>query len=69
MSDLILELKSQLETQQSDLAEKIRRSENDLISLKETYLKVVGALEFVGVFKEKSDAETREALTTVGLAD
>jgi len=69
MSDFVNELKSQLETQQSSLAQQIRDSESQLLSLKESYLKVLGALEIVEVIQNKADAETREALTSVGLAD
>jgi hypothetical protein len=69
MSDFIPELRAQLEAQQADLVEKIRQSENNLLSLKETYLKVSGALEFADVLKEKADAEARDTLTAAGLAD
>jgi hypothetical protein len=69
MSDFLPELKSQLETQRNDLTQKIRNSENDLLSLKETYLKVSGALEVLDVIQSKEDAETREALTAAGLSD
>jgi hypothetical protein len=69
MSDFILKLKSQLETQQADLTQKIRSSENEILSLKEAYLKVAGALEILEVIKNKEDEETREALTSAGLAD
>ena len=69
MSDFLPELKSQLETQRNDLTQKIRNSENDLLTLKETYLKVSGALEVLEVIQNKENAETREALTAAGLAD
>jgi hypothetical protein len=69
MSDFLPELKSQLETQRNDLTQKIRNSENDLLTLKETYLKVSGALEVLEVIQNKEDAETREALPATGLAD
>lgn len=69
MSDFLPELKSQLETQRNDLTQKIRNSENDLLALKETYLKVSGALEVLEVIQNKENAETREALNAVGLAD
>ena len=69
MSDFTLELKSQLETQLGDLTQKIRSSENELLSLKESYLKVSGALEVLGVIQNKEDAETREALISAGMAD
>jgi len=69
MSDFLPELKSQLETQRNDLTQKIRNSENDLLTLKETYLKVSGALEVLEVIQNKENAETREALPATGLAD
>lgn len=69
MSDFTLELKGQLETQLGDLTQKIRSSENELLSLKESYLKVSGALEVLGVIQNKEDAETREALISAGMAD
>ena len=69
MTDFIVNLKSKLESQLSDLTSQIRASENNLISLKESYLKVSGALEVLAVIKNKDDEETREALTAAGLAD
>lgn len=69
MSDFIDELQSKLENQLNDLKDQIRASENNLLSLKETYLKVSGALEVLTVVKEKDNEETRAALTTAGLAD
>lgn len=69
MSDFIAELQSKLENQLNDLKDQIRASENNLLSLKETYLKVSGALEVLAVVKEKDNEETRAALTTAGLAD
>jgi hypothetical protein len=69
MSDFIVELQTKLEVQLSELTEKIRSTENNLLSYKEAYLKVVGALEVVEVIKNKDNEETREALTAAGLAD
>jgi hypothetical protein len=69
MSDFITELKSQLDSQQADLVQKIRSAESEILSLKESYLKVTGALEVLEVIKNKDDAETREVLTSAGLAD
>jgi hypothetical protein len=69
MSGLTVELKTQLEAQQADLTQKIRNFENDLLSLKEAYLKVAGALEILEVIQNKEDEEMREALTATGLAD
>jgi hypothetical protein len=69
MSDFIAELKNKLEAQLDDLTNQIRTSENNLLSLKESYLKVAGALEVLVVIKNKDDEETRESLTAVGMAD
>ena len=69
MSDFITELKSQLDSQQADLVQKIRNAESEILSLKESYLKVAGALEVLEVIKNKDDSETREVLTSAGLAD
>jgi hypothetical protein len=69
MSDFIVELKTKLDTQLGDLADQIRTSENNLLSLKESYLKVAGALEILVVIKNKDDEETRESLTATGMAD
>jgi hypothetical protein len=69
MSDFITELKSQLDSQQADLMQKIRSAESEILSLKESYLKVAGALEVLEVIKNKDDSETREVLTSAGLAD
>jgi hypothetical protein len=69
MSDFIVELKTKLDAQLSDLTDQIRASENNLLSLKESYLKVAGALEILTVIKNKDDEQTREALTAAGMAD
>ena len=69
MSDFVIELKAKLEAQLNDLTNQIRASENNLLSLKEAYLKVSGALEVLTVIKDKDDEETREALTAAGMAD
>ena len=69
MSDFIAELKAKLDAQLDDLTNQIRTSENALLSLKESYLKVAGALEVLAVIRNKDDEETREALTAAGLAD
>jgi prefoldin subunit 5 len=69
MSDFIIELKAKLDAQLSDLTDQIRASENNLLSLKESYLKVAGALEILTVIKNKDDEQTREALIAAGMAD
>ena len=69
MANFVLDLKQQLEVQLSDLTQKIRNVENDLLSLKEAYLKVAGALEVLEVIKTKNDEESREIMSVVGLDD
>ena len=65
----IQNLEAGLKQQLTDLAERIRTAEAELIATKEGYLKVSGALEIIEILKkEEADAE-REALTAGGLAD
>ena len=69
MSDFAAELKAQLETQRLDLSQQIRNLENNLLSLKESYLKVSGALEVLEVIQSKTNIEAQESLTVAGVAD
>lgn len=69
MSDFAAELKAQLETQRLDLSQQIRNLENNLLSLKESYLKVSGALEVLEIIQSKTDIEAQESLTVAGVAD
>ena len=69
----IKELEAGLKQQLSDLADQIRNGESDLLTKKEGYLKVSGALEVLAILKQEEDAKEaeaeREALTAAALAD
>ncbi len=51
--ETITELEVGLKTQLESLAQDIRSSEAALMSLKEGYLKVQGALEIIAIIKQK----------------
>lgn len=53
MFDAISELEAGLRAQQESLAKDIRSAESALITTKEGYLKVQGALEILGILKKK----------------
>jgi len=53
MLDSIADLEAGLRAQQESLAKDIRAAESSLISTKEGYLKVQGALEILNILKKK----------------
>jgi len=55
--EAITELESGLKAQLDSLAKDIRSSEAALMSLKEGYLKVQGALEIIAIIKQKFSTE------------
>jgi hypothetical protein len=64
----ILELEAGLKTQLEALTKDIRSSEGALMSLKEGYLKVQGALEVIAIIKQNSATEDEvDAATLVAL--
>ena len=69
----ITELETSLKQQLSDLTSQIRNGEADLLTKKEGYLKVSGALEILEILKKEQEAEyaeaERETLAAAGLAD
>jgi len=69
----ITELEASLKQQLLDLTSQIRNGEADLLTKKEGYLKVSGALEILEILKKEQEAEyaevEREALAAAGLAD
>jgi hypothetical protein len=69
----ITELETSLKQQLSDLTSQIRNAEADLLTKKEGYLKVSGALEILEILKKEQEAEyaeaESEALAAAGLAD
>lgn len=55
--EAIAQLESGLKAQLDSLAKDIRSSEAALMSLKEGYLKVQGALEIIGIIKQNTSTE------------
>lgn len=63
MLDSIDDLENGLRAQLESLAKEIRSAESSLITTKEGYLKVQGALEILGILKEKvKDEEDKNKL-------
>lgn len=60
MIDSINELEQGLRDQLEALAKDIRQAESALISTKEGYLKVQGALEVLAILKSKVTPETKD---------
>ena len=59
-------LKTDLEKQLSELTSSIRETETKLMSFKEGYLKVQGALEVLEIIKQRQEAtKDVEALATI----
>lgn len=56
MESSVESLKTDLEKQLSDFASSIRDTEAKLMSFKEGYLKVQGALEVLNIVKQRQDA-------------
>lgn len=67
MSDLINELEAGLRKQLSTLVNEIRSAETSLISTKEGYLKVQGALEIIDIIKKRVEATSDTIATEVAL--
>lgn len=62
MNKAIDELNGSLKAQLDSLADEIRSSEEILIRTKEGYLKVQGAIEILGILKQKLSAEENNQL-------
>lgn len=62
MNKAIDELNGSLKAQLDSLADEIRGSEETLIRTKEGYLKVQGAIEILGILKQKLSAEESNQL-------
>jgi hypothetical protein len=60
MIEAIQELEQGLRNQMDALANDIRQAESALISTKEGYLKVQGALEILAILKSKVTPETKD---------
>ncbi len=59
---------SQIQEQSDDLANQIRTAEDNLMRLKEAFLKVQGAREMLGIIKTASE-EKDEAILSQRLSD
>lgn len=59
---------SQIQEQSDDLANQIRTAEDNLMRLKEAFLKVQGAREMLGIIKTASE-EQDQAILSEQLAD
>jgi hypothetical protein len=67
MLESIQELESGLQAQLESLAKDIRAAESALISTKEGYLKVQGALEILDILKKKIERD--DAAVTAAVMD
>ena len=56
----IQDLEKQIQTQSDDLANQIRNNEDSLMRLKETFLKIQGAKEMLGIVKSQSSVDEEE---------
>ena len=65
MLDSINELEAGLRAQQESLAKDIRAAESSLITTKEGYLKVQGALEILDILKKKLEQDEATKLAAV----
>jgi hypothetical protein len=62
MEAIIKEMGPKLKEQLADLANQIRQSENNILALKEGYLKVQGALELLEIFEKELQKKDEEEL-------
>jgi hypothetical protein len=65
MLESITELETGLRAQQESLAKDIRAAESSLITTKEGYLKVQGALEILDILKKKLEQDDASKLAAV----
>jgi len=65
MLESITELETGLRAQQESLAKDIRAAESALITTKEGYLKVQGALEILDILKKKLEQDDASKLAAV----
>ena len=64
MINTVTDLETGLKTQLSKLSTDIRNAEASLISTKEGYLKVQGALEILDILKKTAEEEAATSLAT-----
>ena len=67
MIDTIETLENGLKSQLASLTNDIRAAESSLISTKEGYLKVQGALEILAILKQKAESEDNSDALDVAL--
>jgi len=67
MTEIISDLEAGLKAQLSSLANSIRSAEASLISTKEGYLKVQGALEIIDIIKKQLEDDTNQEAIDVAL--
>jgi hypothetical protein len=67
MIDTIETLENGLKNQLTSLTNDIRAAESSLISTKEGYLKVQGALEILAILKQKAESEDNSDALDVAL--
>ena len=60
MENLIAEFKKQLQDQRVELGTNIKNGEENLIRIKESYLKVEGALELIGIIESKMAEQAKD---------
>lgn len=67
MIEIISDLEAGLKAQLASLANNIRSAESALISTKEGYLKVQGALEIIDIIKKQLDTDDDKEAIDVAL--
>ena len=60
METLITDLEKQLTDQRIELGTNIKNGEENLIRIKESYLKVEGALELIGIIESKMAEQAKD---------
>lgn len=68
MIDTIKDLTTSLQIQQEKLAAEIRSAESSLITTKEGYLKVQGALEILEILKARVEEQVEEDKENISIA-
>ena len=60
MENLSADFKKQLQDQRVELGTNIKNGEENLIRIKESYLKVEGALELIGIIESKMAEQAKD---------
>jgi hypothetical protein len=61
----LVQFDSQIQEQSTDLANQIRQAEEQLMRLKEAYLKVQGANELLNIIQKEQEAESKTKETEI----